>query len=194
MRSFRTLPVLRVEDGSSSSTWVSDAATGLWEVDQLKLGHTATLEIEVDVTGTGDIVNVAEVWESHLPDPDSAIGQGSESEDDFASVAITASSSQAKLTATEAEAGVPTEFALGSNYPNPFNPETVIPYAVAESGPVRIAVYDVLGREVAVLVAGTMSPGRYEAVWWASDAPSGVYVVRLEAGSVVKTRRVVLMK
>ena len=112
--------------------------------------------------------------------------------DDEAEVMIVASP-QAQARAAE-EVGVPKEMALGSNYPNPFNPRTVIPYAVAERSTVRIAVYDVLGREVALLVDGAVSAGRYEVAWEASRLPTGVYVVRLRAGSVVKTQRVTLMK
>ena len=92
------------------------------------------------------------------------------------------------------EPGAPKELSLGSNYPNPFNPVTVIPYGVAERSRVRISVYDLLGREVALLVDEAVSAGRYEALWDASRLPTGVYVVRLEAGSEVRTQRVTLMK
>ena len=89
---------------------------------------------------------------------------------------------------------MPTAFALRSNYPNPFNPMTTIPYEVAETEEVRLAVYDMLGREVAVLVDGRVSAGRYEVVWEAGNRPTGVYLVRMEAGGVVHTRTVTLMK
>ncbi len=172
-----------------------DPAQGRWTVKHLVLGKTATIEITVRVVAEGEITNRVEVLESHLPDPDSVIGgrgPGNEPEDDEAEVMIVASP-QAQARAAE-EAGVPKEIALGSNYPNPFNPRTVIPYAMAERSLVRIAVYDVLGREVAVLVDEAVSAGRYKVAWDASRLPTGVYVVRLRAGSVVKTQRVTLMK
>ena len=172
-----------------------DPDQGRWTVKHLVLGKTATIKITVRVLADGEITNRVEVLESHLPDPDSVIGgrgPGNEPEDDEAEVMIVASPrNQARA---GEEAGVPKELSLGSNYPNPFNPRTVIPYAVAERSTVRIAVYDVLGREVAVLVDGAVSAGRYEVVWDASRLPTGVYVVRLRAGSVVKTQRVTLMK
>ena len=100
--------------------------------------------------------------------------------------------------ATDAEqsetAGVPTAYALHANYPNPFNPSTTIPYGVPEAGEIRLAVYDVLGREVAVLVSGTVAAGRYEVVWEAGSRPTGVYLVRMEAAGRVFTQRVTLMK
>ncbi len=159
------------------------------------LGKTATIKITVRVVADGEITNRVEVWKSNLPDPDSVIGgrgPGNEPEDDEAEVMIVASPRNQARAAEEA--GAPKEMALGSNYPNPFNPRTVIPYAVAERSLVRIAVYDVLGREVAVLVDGEVSAGRCEVAWDASRLPTGVYVVRMEAGSVVKTQRVTLMK
>ncbi len=172
-----------------------DPAQGRWTVKHLVLGKTAVIEITVRVVAEGEITNRVEVLESHLPDPDSVIGgrgPGNEPEDDEAEVIVVASP-QAQARASE-EAGAPKEMALGSNYPNPFNPRTVIPYAVAERSVVRIAVYDLLGREVAVLVDGAVSAGRYEVTWDASRLPTGVYVVRLRAGPVVKTQRVTLMK
>ena len=99
---------------------------------------------------------------------------------------------QAQVALIAAEA--PTEFELGSNYPNPFNPETVIPFAVPEQAHVRMAVYDLLGREVALLLDEVKSVGRYELKWQAGRFPSGVYIVRMQAGSTVEIRRVTLLK
>ncbi len=70
----------------------------------------------------------------------------------------------------------------------------MIPYAVPEAVHVHIAVYDVLGREVAVLVEGTVSAGRYEVVFSAGQLPTGMYLIRMEAGAEALTRRVTLMK
>ncbi|MEM8486622.1 MAG: FG-GAP-like repeat-containing protein [Bacteroidota bacterium] len=96
-------------------------------------------------------------------------------------------------------AGLPTEFALESNYPNPFNPTTTIRFDVPEASDVRLEVYDLMGRRVATLVNGQMAAGRYEATWNArSDAgasvASGVYLYRMQAGSFESVQRMVLMK
>ena len=94
----------------------------------------------------------------------------------------------------QADAEMPDGFRLAQNYPNPFNPQTTIRYDVPEATPVRLAVYDMLGREVDVLVDRHHTAGTYEAVFEASRLPSGVYVYRLDAGSFTQTRRMLLLK
>jgi hypothetical protein len=96
---------------------------------------------------------------------------------------------------------LPLEFALEQNYPNPFNPVTIIGYAVAgrkenggESTETRLVVYDLLGREVALLVNERKQPGRYSVPFDASRLASGVYAYRIQAGSFVKSRTMVLLK
>ncbi|MDW8466818.1 MAG: T9SS type A sorting domain-containing protein [Chloroherpetonaceae bacterium] len=90
------------------------------------------------------------------------------------------------------------EFRLEQNYPNPFNPGTVIAFEVPEPAEVRLAVYDLLGREVARLVEGRREAGRYEVRFVASGLSGGIYIYRLEAvsgrGQYVESRKMVLMK
>ncbi|NBC17997.1 MAG: T9SS type A sorting domain-containing protein [Bacteroidetes bacterium] len=88
----------------------------------------------------------------------------------------------------------PEAFALAANYPNPFNPQTTIRYALPQAAEVRLVVYDVLGREVAVLVDGMRPAGRHQAVFEAANLPSGVYLYRLDADSFTQTRRMLLVK
>ena len=90
--------------------------------------------------------------------------------------------------------GLPSSFALRQNYPNPFNPTTVVPYELAGAGMVRLAVYDVTGRMVSTLISAEQSAGRYTATFNAAGLPSGVYMVRLEAGGQVMTRKLTLLK
>ncbi|MCB2205349.1 T9SS type A sorting domain-containing protein [bacterium] len=89
---------------------------------------------------------------------------------------------------------VPTQFGLAQNYPNPFNPSTSIVYNVPEQSHVRIAVYNSLGAEVAVLVDRTQAAGRYEAQFDAVDLPSGTYLYRMTAGDFTQTRMMTLSK
>ena len=93
----------------------------------------------------------------------------------------------------------PVSFGLGEGFPNPFNPVVTIPYTLAERTPVRLSVYDILGREVAVLVSETMNPGTYSVQWNASALSSGVYFSRLTAGSqtapaFTATKKLILLK
>ncbi len=88
----------------------------------------------------------------------------------------------------------PTGFELKQNFPNPFNPMTVISYQIPVSGDVSLKVYDMLGREVATLVDSRQSAGTYQVEFDASRLASGVYLYRLITGEFVQTRQMVLVK
>jgi hypothetical protein len=89
---------------------------------------------------------------------------------------------------------IPTIFVLAQNYPNPFNPGTTIKYQLPASSKVTLKVYDVLGNEVIALLNEEKEAGTYEFIFNASNYSSGVYLYRLEAGSFVETKKMVLMK
>ena len=89
---------------------------------------------------------------------------------------------------------VPGEFRLEQNYPNPFNPSTLVKYQLPVASFVELKVYDILGREITVLVNEWKGPGRYEARWDASGLPSGVYICQLVAGNFQSVRKMALMK
>ncbi len=89
---------------------------------------------------------------------------------------------------------LPTEPALYPAYPNPFTATTTLRYNLSQPGPVRLAVYDALGRRVAVLVDETREPGRYRVAFDASGLASGVYVVQMRAADYVETRRLTLVR
>ena len=86
------------------------------------------------------------------------------------------------------------EYALEQNYPNPFNPTTTIRYSLKETGKVSVRVYDVMGREVKVLVDGVQGAGEYSVVMDATGLSSGVYVYQLRAGGLLLTRKMMLVK
>jgi len=90
---------------------------------------------------------------------------------------------------------VPEHVELQQNYPNPFNPATVISYTVPQAGPVRLEVFDLVGRKVATLLEReSQGPGRYEVRFDASALASGVYIYRLQAGSHILVKRMTLIK
>jgi hypothetical protein len=96
---------------------------------------------------------------------------------------------------------VPIEFSLQQNFPNPFNPTTTIHYSIAGSrgqasgvSQVRLAVYDLLGREVAVLVDGQQAPGEYSVTLSASGLSSGMYFYRLQAGHYTQVRKMMVIR
>jgi PKD repeat protein len=92
------------------------------------------------------------------------------------------------------EVEVPLEYALEQNYPNPFNPSTTIKYSIAEDGLVNIAIFNMLGEEVATLVNTQQKAGRYEVNFDASGLSSGVYVYRIEAANYTSSKKLMLMK
>ena len=88
----------------------------------------------------------------------------------------------------------PHSYSLSQNYPNPFNPTTVVRYSVPEVSHVRLVVYDLLGREVGVLVNERKQPGTYTVRFDASGVASGVYIYRMETGSYSASKKLVVVK
>jgi hypothetical protein len=89
---------------------------------------------------------------------------------------------------------VPAAYSLTANYPNPFNPSTTFDYTLPVGGNVMVRVFNVLGQLVATPVNEHQTPGYYRVEFDASDLPSGVYLYRIESGSFLQTRRMVLVK
>ncbi len=89
---------------------------------------------------------------------------------------------------------VPKEFSLMQNFPNPFNPSTVIQFSVPKSSYVSLKVYDMLGREVKTLVNETKQAGTYAYNFNASNLPSGVYLYKIVAGDYTATKKMILVK
>jgi hypothetical protein len=105
------------------------------------------------------------------------------------------------VTGVKEKEALPVAYALDQNYPNPFNPVTVIEYTIGGTrglglgvSDVKLVVYDLLGREVAVLVKERKAPGSYEVKFDVSALASGVYLYRLTAGSFAQTRKMLVVK
>ncbi len=96
-------------------------------------------------------------------------------------------------------ANAPLDFSLAPNYPNPFNPETTLRYALPQSGEVKLVIYDMLGQEVRTLVHEMQAPGVYTVLWNGHNehgfaVASGLYFYRIEAGNFVQTRKMTLVR
>lgn len=89
---------------------------------------------------------------------------------------------------------LPRAFSLHQNYPNPFNPATTIEFAMPVSGNVVLIIYDILGREVTVLVEGWQAAGWHTIQWDAGDVPSGIYFVRMQTQAFAKVRKVTVLR
>ena len=88
----------------------------------------------------------------------------------------------------------PNEFKLEQNYPNPFNPSTTISYSVPQKGHVTLDIYDVLGQKVELLVNEEQKTGKYEIRLDAGGLTSGIYFYRLQSGSFVESKKMILLK
>ncbi len=89
---------------------------------------------------------------------------------------------------------VPDKFNLMQNYPNPFNPETSISFDLPQSSIVKLTIYDLSGKETALLVNRQLNAGNYTINWIASALPSGVYFYKIEAGDFISIKKMVLVK
>lgn len=92
------------------------------------------------------------------------------------------------------EEEVPNSIELRPNYPNPFNPSTNINFYIPEERSVRVGVYNIVGQQVALLLDDVVQQGEHSLLWDASDKPSGIYIVQLETGSRIFTRKITLIK
>ncbi|NBC17989.1 MAG: T9SS type A sorting domain-containing protein [Bacteroidetes bacterium] len=100
----------------------------------------------------------------------------------------------ATITAGEEPVALPAQATLAAAYPNPFQGQTTLSYTLAQGGPVRLVVYDVLGREVAVLVDEVRPAGTQQVRWDAAGVASGVYVARLETGDGVQSQTLIRVR
>ncbi len=97
-------------------------------------------------------------------------------------------------TAVDPELQQPKENSLSLNYPNPFNSSTAIRLELAESGPVSLEIFDLLGRRVEVLADYNLSAGIHDFIWDAKNRPSGIYYCRMVTSGRIETRRLALLK
>ncbi len=103
------------------------------------------------------------------------------------------------LTAVDGKQMQPVNFQVNQNYPNPFNPSTVISYTIPHSVPVKVVVYDMLGRQVSTLVNSNQTAGTHNVVWngvndLGQKVASGTYLYRVQAGENVQTMKMILLK
>jgi len=94
----------------------------------------------------------------------------------------------------EITSGIPSEFSLFNNYPNPFNPATTINFVIPEVSFVEIKVYDVLGSEVATILNESKEAGYHHVQFDATNLQSGIYFYQLQAGSFAETKKMILLK
>ncbi|MBI5473853.1 MAG: T9SS type A sorting domain-containing protein [Ignavibacteriae bacterium] len=123
-----------------------------------------------------------------MPSPSFAVAVGAEG-------VILQTRSGVVLTTEEGDPTIARTFTLGQNYPNPFNPTTIIPFSLGQRSSVTIKVFDVLGREIALVVNGTYERGAHSASWDARKYSSGVYFYRLTIDDrAVESKKLLLIR
>jgi flagellar hook assembly protein FlgD len=90
--------------------------------------------------------------------------------------------------------GIPSDWVLMQNFPNPFNPSTTITFGLPQRAQVRVTVYNTLGEAMSELVNGDMEAGYHEVQFDGKNLSSGVYFYRMQAGSYVETKKLILTK
>ncbi|MEM1054397.1 MAG: reprolysin-like metallopeptidase [Bacteroidota bacterium] len=187
---------------ASGAVW----ATGTTETITWNVGDVpASTKLQIRVLGNGgtntriakNVLNDGEwVWDipaSQAPNTDYRVMLVYDDPDGSGKVKPKSDTFEISATAAlAAKSGV--ELALGAIAPNPTRGAARVPFTLAEAGEVRVAVYDVQGREVAVLAEGHHAAGSQEAIWAAGDLAPGVYVVRLATGPEVLVRRAVVVR
>lgn len=188
----QVIPTYQAEDGVGTGNWdlrvaYSTNDRGLW-------------------TGFGQSVNDTTFTPDNAITPDTLLSAAyiNLTNANAAYVALaratgTTTNTLIPTTSVEQIDATPREFALQQNYPNPFNPSTEIRFTMPQTGKATLKVYTLLGQTVATLVNGVREAGTHVATWNGLDAsgramPSGVYLYRLESGSRVEMRKMVLMK
>jgi subtilisin family serine protease len=168
------------------------------ETDGPPLTQGASYHVILSPTGSSDTLSVLAEWDGVTTGRSRKYSGGSWSSlttdlhirPEIGPAASSSGVGTNRLARTE----LPARFGLSSNFPNPFNPSTAIPYTVPEQRHVTLAIYNLLGQKIRTLVDERHSPGRYRVRFDASELPSGVYFYRLEAGSYTQTRSMTLLK
>ncbi len=185
---------------ANDTTNVDNGYTAELRVRLDKLGFaptTAAVDLKVAMTifdPDGYQFNAALPWPFGMSPWDSARGSyykswwGSEWGGVYKTIAFP------KTTGVQELGDIPLTFALNQNYPNPFNPSTVIRYSIPAASNVSLKIYNLLGQEVATLVNMEQKPGNYETSFNAGSLSSGVYIYRIQAGTFVETKKMMLLK
>lgn len=95
---------------------------------------------------------------------------------------------------TNLSSEIPNSYSLSQNFPNPFNPTTNIKFAISKAGLVKLNVFDIMGREIEILVNENLSAGTFNADWNAENHSSGVYFYKIQAGDFTDIKKMILVK
>jgi hypothetical protein len=172
-------------DGEVALSWSTASETNNARFDVQRNGETVA-----QVPASGTTSGHGYTWTDHQVQNGTTYT--------YALVSVDVNGNREDLATTTATpsygAAIVTEYALHQNYPNPFNPETNITFDLVEAGNVHLAVYNLMGQQVATVVNGEIASGRHTVNFNATNLPSGVYVYRLNVNGFVAEKKMMLMK
>ena len=154
-----------------------------WQVVAIRPAHNTTSGASYTVTDENVTNGRTYYYKLHVID----LNQNSSVYNVDGTSVVQAATPQATVTA-------PVEFALGQNFPNPFNSQTTFSFTIPTAERVTLKVYDIMGREVATILDGNMQPNSYAVNWSATNLSTGVYMYTLQAGSFTKTKKLLYLK
>jgi hypothetical protein len=163
-----------VDFGVTATDPDGDPLSYVWKLDDVVQGTDSTVTIIFDELGAHEVG----VW----------VSDGELSDSMFWDVTVVA------VGVEPFERILPTEYALQTPHPNPFNPTTTITFSLPLAGDVRLSVYDQTGREIAKLVAGWRPAGTHDVVFDATGLSSGIYLVKMMTGNFTASQKIVMMK
>ncbi|MFI5237266.1 MAG: S8/S53 family peptidase [Ignavibacteriales bacterium] len=170
---------------NNSNTCYSDFGSGTSWSCPLAAG-TAALLLQVSPNLTPmELVTVLKNTASNSSSPNNLYGWG---------IINTYAAVQSLLTDVDYTNNIPEDYYLLQNYPNPFNPSTKIRFAVPEKSQVKLSLYDVLGKELAVILNEEINPGIQEVELNGNDLSSGIYLVRMTTNNYQQTIKISLLK
>lgn len=181
---------------------------GIWRVDDINSAFPAPVKIitELELYGADDNINARsglaldaagnlilfENANEHIFFI-SPPGQGAENS--FTTICPDSIKTSGTVSVEGEISGTPLSFKLNQNFPNPFNPSTTISFQLKEPSVVNLTVYNVLGKEIAVLInSESKSSGSHNVVFYADQLPSGVYICKLKAGNNIAVNKMSLLK
>jgi hypothetical protein len=182
-----------VEDSFQSGIfWGNDPLKFIKKIDDQTIDMAITKVSSPGITGTGTVAtfqynsSVDQLVSLTISDVLAIDSNGN-------TIPLSVSSANILVDVNQGEE-IPSEFSISQNFPNPFNPSTVIKYAIPTSQFVRLKIYDIFGKEVATLVNENKTPGTYNVNFDASNLSSGIYFYKIQAGNFSQTKKLLLLK
>ena len=183
--------------------------TGISKTDTLKVTNSSSYQLIIDsvytktrwftVAAVHDTISEADTVRLRISfNPDTAKAYSDTlfivSNASITLTKVTLSGSGTLTAVSQTKPDIPKSYGISQNYPNPFNPTTMIDYQLPLNSYVTLKVYDILGREVAILINGKQNVGYYSTTFNGTKLTSGVYFYMLQAGSFIETKKLVLLK